>query len=108
MPEGYQGVVVREGGGEETEKADKGEAAEDELEEGDEAMEEEEEVVKALDEVARFEVLVVWEHETVPEDDDVFVKGVEEWIKFAEAVSFSSFSVFFLEQGQSKAYISIY
>lgn len=102
MPEGYRGVVVREGGGEETEKANRGGAAEDEMEEGDERMEEEEEEVKALDEVARFEELVVWGHETVPEDDHVFVKGVEEWIKFAEAVSLFFFLFpfrFFLEQG---------
>ena len=31
--------------------------------------------------------MVVWGHEHVPEDDDDYVKGVEEWIKVAEAVS---------------------
>lgn len=87
MPEGYRGVVVREGE-EEAEKVGKGGPIEKETEEGDEGMEEdEEEEVKTLDDVAKFEELVVWGHETVPEDDDVFVKGVEEWIRFAEAVS---------------------
>lgn len=85
VPEGYRGVVVREGE-EEADKVGKGGAIEEEMEEGDE---EEQVEVKTLDEVARFEELVVWGHETVPEDDDVFVKGVEEWIRFAEAVSLS-------------------
>jgi ribonuclease H2 subunit C len=31
---------------------------------------------------------VVWAHETIPAADDPYVKGVEEWIKFAEAVCF--------------------
>lgn len=76
MPEGYKGVVVEEGGRM--------------IEEGMEGREEE---VRALEEVARFEELVVWGHEIVPEEDDVFVKGVEEWISFATAVSFSPFSL---------------
>lgn len=84
MPEGYRGVVV--GGGEERGTI---EEQNEEADEGMEEREEEEEEVRALDEVARFEELVVWGHETVPEEDDVFVKGVEEWIRFAEAVSFS-------------------
>ncbi|MCJ1429780.1 hypothetical protein MMC29_007695, partial [Sticta canariensis] len=78
VPEEYRGVVVR---GEE-----EGGTALDQNEEADEGMEErEEEKVRALDEVARFEELVVWGHEIVPEEDDVFVKGVEEWIRFATA-----------------------
>lgn len=94
MPEGYRGVVVREGE-EEAEKIGKGGPIEKDIKEEDEGMEEdEEEEVKALDEVAKFEELVVWGHETVPEDDDVFVKGVEEWIRFAEAVSLFSSSCF--------------
>lgn len=103
MPERYRGVVVREG--EEGEERIEGGGAVGGrreggggMEEGDEGMEEdeeeEEEEVKVLDEVARFEELVVWGHESVPEEDNVFVKGVEEWIKFAEAVSFFFFFSF--------------
>jgi ribonuclease H2 subunit C len=33
-----------------------------------------------------FEDLVVWGHEALPAADDTFVKGVEEWLQFAEAV----------------------
>lgn len=79
MPEGYRGVVVREG----EDTVDKGGAMEEEMEEEDQVE------VKTLDEVAQFEELVVWGHETVPENDHVLVKGVEEWIRFAEAVSHS-------------------
>ncbi|WEW57780.1 hypothetical protein PRK78_003247 [Emydomyces testavorans] len=33
-----------------------------------------------------FSHLMVWEHETVPSADDSFVKGINEWIRFAEAM----------------------
>lgn len=39
---------------------------------------------------ARFEEIMVWEHEAVPYAEDVYVKGIEEWIGFAEAVGFKS------------------
>ena len=55
---------------------------------GDDEEEEEErpEVVKILETVGAFEDLVVWGHDLVPAVDDPFVKGVEEWIAFAEAI----------------------
>ncbi|MCJ1469450.1 hypothetical protein MMC07_008083 [Pseudocyphellaria aurata] len=86
VPQGYRGVVMREGEGE-AEGIAKGGAMDEDEDEKDNLMEEDkDEVVKALDEVAHFEELVVWGHETVPEDDNVFVKGMEEWIKFADAI----------------------
>ena len=42
--------------------------------------------VKLMETKARFEEVVIWGHEQVPEDDDVYVRGVEEWVGFAEAV----------------------
>lgn len=114
VPEGYRGVVVREveGG---VEKLGKDGAIEEEnLEEHDRVEEEEEEEgedeVKALGEVARFEELVLWGHETIPEDDHVFVKGVEEWIRFAAAVGLSSISLssVFGSGGTAFRYSSIY
>lgn len=45
------------------------------------------EPVKVLEEAASFEEMVVWGHEVLPGSDDPYVKGVEEWIAFAEAVS---------------------
>ena len=43
--------------------------------------------VMVLEEAASFEEMAVWGHEAVPEPDDPYVKGVEEWIAFAGAVS---------------------
>ena len=89
VPEGYRGVVVKKADGEEG-----GKRRDEENEENRKKEEElEEEGIKVLEEVATFEELVVWGHEAVPEADDVFVKGVEEWIRFAEAVSLVLFLV---------------
>ena len=41
----------------------------------------------ALNTVAAFDEVVVWGHETVAETDNSFVRGVDEWVTFAEAVS---------------------
>ncbi len=87
MPQGYEGKVVREapngpvGGEEEQRWKDSGARG------GGGDDDEEEEEAKVLEDVASFEELVIWGHEAVPEGDDPFVKGVEEWVKFAEAVS---------------------
>lgn len=34
-----------------------------------------------------FDDMIVWDHEKLPESDDAFVKGIHEWIGFANAVS---------------------
>lgn len=47
---------------------------------------EQEEPVKILEKQATFNEYVVWGHELTPAADDSFVKGVEEWLKLAEAV----------------------
>jgi Ribonuclease H2 non-catalytic subunit (Ylr154p-like) len=44
------------------------------------------EVVKVLKEEAKFDMITVWGHDRFPEADDKFVKGINEWIAFAEAV----------------------
>lgn len=44
------------------------------------------EPVKVLEEQSTFDEFMVWDHEAVPAADDPFVKGVEEWLKLAEAV----------------------
>ena len=88
IPEGYMGGIfckddggkgegegIRERGG-----GDGGERGEEEEGEGEGEGEE-------MEEVASFDKLVLWGHESLVEGDDVFVKGVEEWIGFAEAVS---------------------
>lgn len=41
-----------------------------------------------LDEVAEFDNFIVWGHEAVPDERDTpLIRGVSEWLKFAEAVS---------------------
>lgn len=40
-----------------------------------------------MEEKGAFQEIVVWGHEAVPEEGDVYVKGMKEWIAFAEAVS---------------------
>ena len=54
--------------------------------EGEEGEEEREEVI-VLNEVGSFEKVVIWNHESMVDGDDDFVKGLKEWIGFAEAVS---------------------
>ena len=58
----------------------------DEAEADEEDDEEKPEPVKMLDIVATFENVVVWGHEVLPAPDDAYVKGIEEWIAFAETV----------------------
>ena len=54
--------------------------------EDEDSADEEAEQVMVLEKIATFEELVVWGHENVPKKDDVFVRTMEEWIGFAEAM----------------------
>ncbi|RLL99268.1 3'-5' exonuclease [Aspergillus turcosus] len=80
IPEGYQGIVVKP-----TERVlpskrrDTGHEAEN-------IQIEQEEPIKVLEKQATFGDFMVWGHEEVPAADDAFVKGVEEWLKMAEAL----------------------
>ena len=86
VPQGYRGVVVEEAGKEKDvfQNPDKGDM---EGGEGEEEEEEEEEEVTVLNEVGSFSEVVVWNHESMADGDDAFVKGMSEWIGFAKAVS---------------------
>lgn len=42
--------------------------------------------VKILETQGTFDEVIVWEHENLPAADDIYVKGVEEWMRFAETV----------------------
>lgn len=60
---------------------------------GGEPQEQEDAVeTKAMELKAAFEEVVVWGHEAVPSEQagDEYVRGVEEWIAFAHAVSLST------------------
>ncbi|KAJ5972493.1 Ribonuclease H2 subunit C [Penicillium vulpinum] len=80
LPDGYQGVVATP-----TDRVlpaaqrTDGDSAED-------AEAEPEEPVKILETQGIFEEFVVWGHEALPAADDTFVKGVEEWLQFADAM----------------------
>ena len=78
LPTGYEGIITQDGGVQKLEVRDA--MYEDE-------GEEEQEDVGVLNEVGSFDRVMLWEHEKIVEDDDVFVKGVTEWVGFAEAVS---------------------
>lgn len=57
-----------------------------------ETIEEDEEVevepdVKVMEEQSQFNEIMIWGHESLPEDTaDPYMKGIEEWISFAEQV----------------------
>ena len=55
-------------------------------EEGEEGEEVEEEIT-VLKEVGSFDKMLIWNHESMVDGDDTFVKGLSEWVGFAEAVS---------------------
>ena len=76
LPEGYRGAVV--------EKGERGVDRDVEVQ-----KEEEEEEVGALHGKAAFDEVVVWGHESIADSAaDPYVRGVEEWISFAEQVRF--------------------
>ncbi|CAI7605547.1 unnamed protein product [Penicillium bialowiezense] len=79
LPDGYQGVVAipTDRVLPPTQRPDN-EGAEDETEAED--------PVKVLETQGTFDDFVVWGHEAVPAADDTFVKGVEEWLQFADAM----------------------
>lgn len=85
VPKGYRGVIVQEAGKEKTavQNTNMGDLDEEEGEEGGDGQEE----VKVLNEVGSFEKVVIWNHESMVDGDDAFVKGLGEWIGFAQAVS---------------------
>ncbi|CAG8921414.1 unnamed protein product [Penicillium salamii] len=79
LPDGYQGVVAVP-----TDRVLPPTQQPDNDNAHDES--EMEEPVKILETQGTFDDIVVWGHETVPAADDTFVKGVEEWLQFAEAM----------------------
>lgn len=54
---------------------------------GEGGREEEQEDMTVLDEIGSFDNLFLWNYESMITEDDAFVKGLNEWISFAEAVS---------------------
>ena len=89
IPDGYQGLVVEEVMEERKTRKDSGHhERENERENGDE-----DENLRSLQEISSFKEIMLWGHETAVPEDDPFVKGIGEWIAFAEAVSFEIWNV---------------
>ncbi|OJJ30653.1 hypothetical protein ASPWEDRAFT_32816 [Aspergillus wentii DTO 134E9] len=81
IPEGYKGIIATP-----TECLLPSSQKNNDLSTDDVVEVEPEEPVKILEQQASFDDFVVWGHEVAPAADDRFVKGVEEWIKLAEAI----------------------
>ena len=81
VPEGYRGVIVK------GDEAERGTDMKNERRMQREEDEEGEVEPKTLREVGSFNEIVLWGHESVVDGDDAFVKGLGEWVGFAEAVS---------------------
>lgn len=85
LPEAYQGVVLQ--------KTDKKVVAKPSMPlpglEAEDANAPKEVDTMIMEQHATFTDVMVWDHEAVPGDDDVYVKGMEEWVGFAEAVCLS-------------------
>ena len=83
VPKGYRGIVVTS-----TDRILPKEVSAQESIEDEEGVEEEPEV-KVMEEQAMFDEIMVWGHEALPDETaDQYVRGMEEWIAFAEQVCF--------------------
>jgi ribonuclease H2 subunit C len=81
IPKGYKGVVLSSTDGKL--QKDPQSSEEEELDENDQI-----EGIGILEEQAGFDEILVWGHEALPDEtSDPYVRGVEEWIIFAEQVS---------------------
>ena len=89
VPNGYKGIVVKESA-----KPQHGNGAPERLAVNDSDLEESRQMfgTSILHEVADFEDVVIWGHETCIEPEDVFVKALDEWVTFATSVSNDSCS----------------
>ena len=77
IPKGYRGIVISS-----TDRIVPKETPADDDEDAEETPE-----VKIMEEQAEFGDLMVWGHEALPDDmADPYVRGVEEWVAFAEQV----------------------
>jgi hypothetical protein len=82
IPEGYKGVILS--------STDRKLHKEPRVSEEEEELDENEqsENIGILEEQAEFDEVMFWGHEALPDEStDPYVRGVEEWITFAEQVS---------------------
>ncbi|KAK5103538.1 hypothetical protein LTS08_002954 [Lithohypha guttulata] len=82
MPEKYTGLVLRTSAKTIIEPTSPAVQDEDEDDEEPELPV----PIKVIEQVSNFDKMIVWGHDQLPPADDTMVKGVEEWIAFAEAI----------------------
>lgn len=82
MPKGYKGVVISK-----TEQFLPRQPVDDREADEEEEEEEKEIEVKIAEEVGEWDSIMVWGHEAVMDEEDPYVRGVEEWVGFSAAVS---------------------
>ena len=87
IPPGYKGVVLKAGVRTQSGNRSNERMIRDENEPG---INDVEVAIGKMDNIADFDGLVIWGHEGVIESDNIFVKGVNEWVAFAETVSESN------------------
>lgn len=80
-PEGYKGVVIKGAKVEPGRKPMKRMATV--YDEDEDACEYE---LRSSEQVGEFDNMMIWGHETMAEADDVFLKGVSEWIRLAKLI----------------------
>ncbi|EMC92005.1 hypothetical protein BAUCODRAFT_313103 [Baudoinia panamericana UAMH 10762] len=92
LPTGYQGVLLQKTDRDHVPSNASSAAASKpallhslELDEAEEAEGGEGEV-KLMESKGTFDEVMVWGHELVPDDEDAYVRGLREWMAFAEAV----------------------
>jgi len=88
VPKGYRGLVLVS-----TDRILPKQAAQatDEEEDAEDGPE-----TKVMEEQSEFDSIMVWGHEALPDDTtDPYVRGMEEWIAFAETVCLSTFCGYF-------------
>ncbi|KAF2428354.1 ribonuclease H1 small subunit [Tothia fuscella] len=84
LPEGYKGAVLQTS--DKVVPTSNMNQSHMEIDE-DEEEEDEAEEIKLVEQIAEFDEIMVWGHETTAEaTEDPYSKGMEEWISFAEAI----------------------
>ncbi|KAI1097067.1 ribonuclease H1 small subunit [Jackrogersella minutella] len=85
LPEGYYGSIAEKSGAKKSEESRK----EEDMIEDVEIQEEPEDQleIRAMERKATFDELMIWNHETLANSsDDPYLRGMEEWISFAEQI----------------------
>lgn len=49
--------------------------------------------VQVVEEMSEFDNIMIWGHEALADETDPYMKGVEEWVSFAERVSYLWYSI---------------